>query len=380
VRRQKSIRWRITAIASVAITVFLLVGASGLVVLLRRALEQDVAGTLDQQIHDLVESAGTSSLPPVLESVGPEIGQLQVVDADGTVIATSRGIAQGARLDLIDAPAPGELATASVSGGLVDDDASERYRVVARTVATADGPITVYGVSSLRAADNGVRTMAIALFAGVPLLAGVAAVLLWRGVGGALAPVDAMRAEVDEIEVSSPKRRVTVVETDAEMARLGATLNHLLDRLDADVRRRSEFAAAASHELKSPLAAARTQLEVGLAYPERTRWEETASDVLVEIDRLERLSRELLDYARMGASEQGVTLAPVNLVEVVRAALPSGCERIAVMMEAPPGPVVEEADSDLLTRLVRNLLANALRHARSTIEVRLIEADDHVEV
>src|SRR6185503_5465939 len=106
-------------------------------------------------------------------------------------------------------------------------------------------------------------------------------------------PVDAMRAEVDRIQATDLSRRVTPAGTGSEVDRLGATLNHMLDRLTDAAERQRLFAASASHELRSPLSAIRTELEVGLAYPERADWPKVAGDSLVEIDRLEALARDL---------------------------------------------------------------------------------------
>src|SRR3954470_20905328 len=114
-----------------------------------------------------------------------------------------------------------------------------------------------------------------------------------------------MTAEVDEIEAHALDHRLAAPAGDDEIARLARTLNHMLDRLATAVRLQRRFAADASHELRSPLAAARAQLEVGLAYPDRTDWPTTAANVLDEVDRLERLAGELLDLARFDAGFAG---------------------------------------------------------------------------
>ena len=102
---------------------------------------------------------------------------------------------------------------------------------------------------------------------GLPLVLALAALLIWLVAGRALRPVDAMREEVDRIQATDLTRRVSPAGTGSEIDRLGATLNHLLDRLQDAADRQQLFAASASHELRSPLSAIRTELEVGLAYP-----------------------------------------------------------------------------------------------------------------
>jgi len=118
------------------------------------------------------------------------------------------------------------------------------------------------------------------------------------------------------------------------------------------------------------LAAARTQLEVGLAYPDRADWTTTAADVLLEIDRLERLSGELLDFARTDVRGRLPALHALDLAVLIERAvnsLPPGDVPITWTMPSRPMPVL--GDDDLLTRVLRNLLSNAQRHARTRITV-----------
>jgi signal transduction histidine kinase len=195
----------------------------------------------------------------------------------------------------------------------------------------------------------------------------------------ALEPVDALSAEVDEIEAHALDRRLAAPAGDDEIARLARTLNHMLDRLDTAVRLQRRFAADASHELRSPLAAARAQLEVGLAYPDRTDWPTTAANVLDEVDRLERLAGELLDLARFEAGFAGddeVAAASaarrerLDLAELVAREVASPEWRslpLAPLVVETDAPLIVVADPDLITRVLRNLLANAARHARSKI-------------
>ena len=370
--RRRSLRLRVTATASGLIAVILVVGALALAFLLRRALEQDIDSLLDDQINDVAVLAQSGDIPTVLHAQGREIGQLQVRDITGRIVASTVGFASTSHMDIIPALQHAGSTSQSVSGSKIDGDSSERYRLVERTIDTAKGRLFIYGASSLRAADAAVRTLAIALLAGVPALVGLAALILWGSVGRSLAPVDAMRAEVDDIEATSLDRRVSAPSTDDELGRLARTLNHLLGRLDADARNQRQFAADASHELRSPLAAARAQLEVGLAYPSTTNWTDTAHDVLIEVDRLERLSRELLDFARVDRNNAAPTLVSVNLAEVLSSAVASmPGATVAIEWNPPPRPVMVLADEDLLTRVCRNLLSNAQRHARQWIRVDL---------
>ena len=372
-----TLRVRVTAAAVLLLTVALVVSVVALAGFLRATLVGSVERHLDNQIDEVVALARRGELPAAVPPTGRESGQIQVIAADGRVMARSSGVASTTRFDVLARPAPGGRVSATVDGAKVDGDRGEHYRIVAHATETPGGPVVVYGVSTLRGADRAVRALEVASLVGIPALVLLAALFAWRAVRRALAPVEALSAEVDEIEAHALDRRLAAPAGDDEIARLVRTLNHMLDRLDAALRQQRRFAADASHELRSPLAAARAQLEVGLAYPDRTDWPATAANVLDEVARLERLARELLDLARFdaGAAGDATGIAPrrerLDLSELVRreAASPEW-RSLPVTTVTPPGPgPMVLADPDLITRVVRNLLANAARHARSSIAV-----------
>jgi signal transduction histidine kinase len=365
-----SLRTRVTLATTALLALALAAGAVALALWLGGALLADTDGLIDDQIGAVISLAAEGQLPAILDSTGEETGQLQVVTADHRVVSVSPGVAAAARFDVVEPPAIGRRVTGIIDGTTIDGHPGERYRLIARTVSTPTGVVTIYGISTLRSSDRAVKTLTFSLLAGIPLLVALAAALTWRAVGRALAPVDRMRADADAIEAAPLERRLTAPSGDDELARLAATLNRMLDRLDASARSQRRFAADASHELRSPLSAARTQLEVGLAYPDRTDWTQTASDVLVEIDRLERLSRELLALARIDSVHH------LDLTDVVDVAALANTEGLAaadprctVFADAADAEV--HGDHDLLVRVLRNLLANAARHAESRIDVRV---------
>ena len=373
---------RVTAAAVLLLAGALIVSVVALAGFLRGTIRTSVEHHLDNQIDEVVALARRGELPAALAPTGRESGQIQVIAADGRVVARSAGVASTARFDVLARPAPGARVAATVDGVKVDGDRGEPYLVVARAADTPSGRVVVYGVSTLRGADKAVRALKVASLIGIPGLLLLAGLFAWRAVRRALAPVEAMSAEVDEISALALDRRLAAPAGDDEIARLARTLNHMLDRLDTAVRLQRRFAADASHEFRSPLAAARAQLEVGLAYPDRTDWLATAGNVLDEVDRLERLAGELLDLARFDAGAAGDEEAAVaaaarrerlDLADLVgrEAAGPEwrdGPVVPAVTVRAA-APVVVVADPDLITRALRNLLRNATRHARSTVAI-----------
>jgi signal transduction histidine kinase len=151
--------------------------------------------------------------------------------------------------------------------------------------------------------------------------------------------------------------------------RLAATLNGMLDRISASDAIRRQFLADASHELRSPLASARTMLEVGLTYPELTDWPETASDVMVEVQRLQGLAGELLALARAEGGERALQREVVELGALVREEVQrTGDARVTLSIATSAAVSIDKA---LVVRLLRNLLDNARRHAQSRITVNV---------
>jgi signal transduction histidine kinase len=139
----------------------------------------------------------------------------------------------------------------------------------------------------------------------------------------------------------------------------------MLDRLEEGTARQELFAASASHELRSPLSAIRTDLEVGLAYPAQADWKRIAGDTLIEIDRLDQLSRDLRSLIQMRATSTAAER--FDLAELVAAETGRSRDGKAVHFEHGPGSTCIRADRESVLRLVRNLLDNARRHATSSV-------------
>jgi signal transduction histidine kinase len=235
------------------------------------------------------------------------------------------------------------------------DDSAEPY-TLATAAPLADIERTV---TALR---RGVFAAVLALSA---LLAMVAAIVTNR----ALRPVAAMRSEADAISHGTLDRRLATDTSAAELAALGATINRMLDRLESSATAQRQFTSDASHELRSPLTTIRAQLELALATPDNLQ--QRCSTMLAEIDRLDLIVGDLLALSR--ADESTVARHPVDLDEVVTDHA-ARLRRDGLRIDLTDVEHVQlDGDERLLTSLVRNLLDNAARHARTTITVSLEE-------
>ncbi|MFE4515328.1 sensor histidine kinase [Kitasatospora sp. NPDC056783] len=232
------------------------------------------------------------------------------------------------------------------------------------------GPFTVYVLATPFAAEASLRTIDPVLQVGVPLAALLVALTAWAATSRALRPVDAIRAELAEIGEHRLDRRVPVPRSDDEIARMARTTNATLDRLERSAVQQQRFVADASHELRSPIAALRTNLEVSLAHPERTDWPAATHEALTSVERLQQLTEDLLFLARGSDPSAAGQFTAVDLSAVLRELAdqyrPVLGARLALRVDAPE-EVPVRGSRIRLHRLVRNLLDNAQRHAAAEV-------------
>ncbi|MER5326422.1 sensor histidine kinase [Streptosporangium roseum] len=238
------------------------------------------------------------------------------------------------------------------------------FTVATMPVATVDGVVLVQARASLEPAGAALQTLQGLLIPGIPGLLLLVAALTWLAVGRALAPVSAIRTEMADITASDLHRRVPVPRSRDEIARLAETMNRTLDRLELAVDRHKRFVADAAHELRSPLAILRTRLELAPPGP-------LAAEALTDVERIQALTSDLLLLARLDAGEPAchgeVDLGQVAAEEATRAR-PRPEIRVELEVAAD---VVVRGSAEELRRLVANLVDNAVRHADSTVTVRL---------
>ncbi|MFI6473697.1 sensor histidine kinase [Streptomyces sp. NPDC050516] len=370
--RPRSVRARATLGASAVVALALGVASFGLLGLLENNLMRNAQTDAERQAVLTAGLAAEGRLDPVL-TPDRGIDFLQVVDAHGRVLAASPNLAGRPALSTARPSAPGTVRD-TWNGRPVREE--HRQRVVQVTTATGSGLVTVYAGTSLREADAADEFIRASLIFAVPLLVLTVALVTWRVTGWALRPVEAIRAEVAEISDRDLHRRVPVPHSQDEIARLAATMNTTLDRLEASVTRQRQFIADASHELRSPITVLRTQLEVAQAHPDPGLWSELLSGALEDTVRLQDLASDLLLLARLDTA-QAPPCAAVDLTEVVREA--------ARARKGDPVPVDTEITPEItvrgstlwLARLVTNLLDNAQRHANHRILLSLSVDEAH---
>lgn len=374
------VRVRTTATAVLVVAIASALGAGGLVLRLRAGLVAHVDEVAEVRAEDIASLARQGELPTELTPSGDDGAIVQVVDANGTVIAATRGHADRA---VIASFVPGDEARAETVEieGLGEH---EQWRVVGLRVHGRDDrpagdPAVVYATASLAPVEETLATVRDTLVIGGPLLLLLVGFVTWHAVGRALQPIEDIRREVATTTDRDLHRRVPVPAANDEVRRLAETMNEMLARLEAAAARQHRFVADASHELQTPLAAIRLDLEVARAHPERADWDELTRELLETNAELEGLVQGLLYLARADAGAPLAPLAPLELGELV-------ADEVLRIRTHARHPIALRAEGSMivagrpqeLRRLVRNLLHNADRHADDRVEVELDRHGDRV--
>lgn len=367
--RLRGIRVRTAAAACLVLAVALVVGGVILVVVMRRSLVEGVDDAARTRADDVAALLRQERVPENLELPSNDDSIVQVVSADGRVLVSSTSL-EGRRPIARFRPQGSRVASRTVVVPNVRGGEHTRYHVVAQTGASPQGPVTIYVGGDLEQVEESVETVRQLLVLGLPILLALVAGTCWYVIGRALRPVDAMRRELEDITAHSLDRRVPQPGTDDEIGRLARAMNDTLDRLEAFTERQRRFVADASHELQSPLASSLAGLEVALAEPDDRAWRTTAADLVEENRRMTRLVADLLLLARLDERTVAPARTLIDLDDLVRTEVGRLGSRTGVTIETGAvQPVEMRGDEGELTRLVRNLLENADRYARSRIEV-----------
>ncbi|MGP3919168.1 ATP-binding protein [Nonomuraea sp. 10N515B] len=330
-------------------------------------------------VRRVANDARDGQLPAELEPAS-KVHLLQVVSQRGKVLAATPDLRSDPPiLGAMRAVQPGKIyVTEQMLPPALGEEEGE-YLVMAMPVRTPQGLLTVYGAVSLNEVNRSLTWLYLLVFLGTPLVLLMVAGTTWAVVGFALRPVERIRAEMAEITGQDLSRRVPVPDTGDEITNLAATTNHTLDRLERSAETQRRFVADASHELRSPISALRTQLEFANAYPEETDWAATGARALAAAERLTSIIDELLMLAKLDAGavmhRRVVDMCHVAAEQVRRREPP----RVPIVL-APCHPAPVHGSPVQLDRLLTNLLDNATRHAATRIDLTVTVEDDKVIV
>ncbi|MFF2850578.1 sensor histidine kinase [Streptomyces sp. NPDC058001] len=397
-----SVRAKATLGATLVVAVALLAAGSAVLLALRSSLT-DEAGTAAQSTANKVATRlATGIAYDKLDLPDGGDTPVQVLDDDGRLVAASedlerisgtgsgavrpqptptitshddddddhKGRGRGNGDDDEYLLEPGEISddVKFTNGSATVDGTTAEYRFARVGVnVQGKGDLTVYAGAPLSAERSAVNTALTAMLIGFPLLLVVVAGVTWLVTRRALKPVEGIRGEMAAITASQDlARRVPEPDSHDEIARLARTTNETLAALESSVERQRRFVADASHELRSPIASLRTQLEVGAAHPDLLDVDGAVADTV----RLQTLAADLLLLARLDAGERPGEKR-FDLAALVRAELAQRTGDRIPVRTVGLDPTEVTGSRGQLARILGNLVDNAQRHAASAVSVEV---------
>jgi len=357
-----SLRARLMALGVTGVAMALAMGSLVLYAVLTFTLNRNLDDGAFASARAVAAMVGDDAVPNPLPVSGSQV--VQVVDGSGAVVSAS--ISADRLTPLL---RPAELAEALAGERISIPGARAGLAGTMRAIAVRAGPpsaarsiIVAVPVNDI---EQSQRVLGITLLLAYPPLVVIMALIAWRVIGSTLRPVETLRSGAARISGNDQDERLAVPESADEIRALALTLNDMLDRLAAARGRQRAFVADAAHELRSPLASMRTQLEVAQHLGEGG---ELATDLLADVVRLSTLVEDLLLLARAGSDTRH---PPTRESLDVRALLVATAERYAgarVPVSVAAGPAVyANVNSEELRRVLANLVDNAVRHGSSQV-------------
>ena len=362
------IRVRLSALAAVGALVMSVIGGAVFLRQLRNGLHASVDSSLrsraDQLVQRLPDGNGGDFQDPgatPLVSTGEAIAQVitpagkvaEASEAAGTQPLASAVVLRAAaqRVVFAEGRLPGTR---------------EPARLLVTSVAGRGGRWIVVVGTSLSAVDDALERVRLGLFVGGMATVLIATAGAWVLGTIALRPVERMRRQAAAISAQDDATALAVPKTRDEIARLGATMNAMLDRLRGALARQRMFVADAGHELRTPLAILRAELELA-SRPGRgvEELQQAIDDAGDETDRLIRLADQLLFLARYDEGvdlQRRVNLPLQPLLDIAADRARRTRRDVTVDVAAPPDLRADVMGDDL-RRAIENLVDNALRYA-----------------
>jgi signal transduction histidine kinase len=359
---RQSLRARLTLLATGLFSVAVVTGAILLLVLQRTALTRVLDQSANKTATQIAVLFRSGKEPTTLPPTSGGITFVQVVEPNDQVIAASPGADRHTSV-----LTPSELA--DVRQGQRINVPSPTSDAELRIVGHKLGRRTILVATDVSRVDDSLRLLTRAALIGSPIAVLLMALASYGVVALTLRPVAELRHGATDITAAGlAKQRLPVPASQDEIHRLAVTLNAMLDRIDSATSRQRTFVGDAAHELRSPLASLRVQLEVAQRLGPAADWPGVIDDVLVDVERLDRLVEDLLALARLDESGALTRHDPVELdqlVQEVARGYASGRVTVGVTAE----PVIVSGDPDALRRVVINLLDNAVRYASGEVAV-----------
>jgi len=361
-KRFSSVRFRVTLVATGLFAVALILASFGLVERVRNNLEDEIRKTNNEQLNAVAQ-------------------QLQRgVDPNSVDVPNRPGGIPSIRIERRER---GERDDDDLNRGpnspFVTLPANDPRVRAQRRLTLASGTVTLVAERSLTEVTTTTDRINDSLTLGVPFLIVLMGLMTWWLTGRALRPVEQIRSEAAAITGSTIHKRVPEPTTNDEIGRLARTMNSMLDRLEESSQRQRRFVSDASHELRSPIATIRAQLEVAKRRGADADWPAVADRILAEDARLENAVTDLLDLARAEEGENIDAVVDIDEIVLTEADRYQSSEIVDTTIDTHKVSAGRARGNPAqCTRIVRNLLDNACRHAKSQVAVSLTTEQEFV--
>jgi signal transduction histidine kinase len=410
--RRRGLRARVTLIAALGLLVALIAGDLLLFNTLQVSLTRSVDDTARSGATEVAALIKADRLPdPVPVAAGTVT--IQVLAPSGQIVNVS---ADADRLVPLVPPAQAVALANGHSAVLVHGAPFDMPSLLRVAVARAAGGELVIAAVPYSSAADSLQVVGHALVFGTPVLFIVFTGAMWLAVGSTLRPIDRIRRGAARVTGTGVPADLPVPEARDEVRSLALTLNDMLSRLTSAQQQQRSLVSDTAHELRSPIASIRTQLEVALDHPAGQDWPCTARDVLADTLRLSRLTEDLLLLARLDEQADHGDMArhgePLDLGELACAVVARYADSPVPVTVAPaetdPAAPVEAAQGladakagadvvgcatfqtadawpvrgnhDRLDRMLVNLIDNAIRYAKSSVTVSVSQSGTWVEL
>ena len=370
-RRGLPISLRLSALFAALFLVGLLVSSGVAYLQLGRTIRSGIDASLVAASEEIIED-----MPQATDADERQVGSVTSTEVESQILDRNGDVLDSSTDELAGRPLLTDAQVSRVIRGeeLFTDSslADEPTRVLA-TPVTGDEDAAILVVAAeldpLEEFRRAYLEAALPLMGIAVILAGLAGWLLSRR---ALRPVAQMTRDADEIGETNLQHRLAMPRSEDELGRLATTLNALLDRLEQAVQRERDFTADACHELRTPLAILRAELEVALDRTTDDAVRDSLRSALEECRRLEGLTDDLLLIARAEADQHGGRV-PVDLGDLSDRVLGRfhtvASQRNITLTRT--GEAVVSGDPRALERALSNLVDNALRS---------VAEDGHVDI
>ena len=367
--RPRSIRVRYTLVVGALFLVILTAVGSLIVLAIRQNIAADISKNMRLTIVDWASEIRPGHIPPPKPTARAKY--LQLVNSRGQVVESNMAASGIPPLTTLRPPHDDRLQDVTVcpawSEGRCLLVTALRFDAGSTRTLFDSEPHYIYA-GAMQPPALAMRYLEAGIGAAVLFASATAAWSTWMVVGRTLHPVQAISEMMREATESDLSLRVPTPPGNDEIAQFARTANMYLDRLEKAVKGQRRFVSLASHELRSPVAAQRIQLEEALRYPDEVDASTALKRTLHSAERLEAIIDDLLAYTRVKNAYPAVH-QPLDLADLVKeevAELPCGGIPIRLRVACRPTVLGSRVQ---LCRVLNNLLANARRHARSRVDV-----------